>query len=145
VLLLLPLAAALVACGGGSGAPAASTTAPTTTATTATKGKLHVVMSADGHHPAIGHAWTYEVRVTDAATGKPVRATIHLQFLFGGVPVGEVGRHTVANGVWKETIPGTGKDAFPPAAIGQALVLHAAVTSKGYRPAAAGWKVQVVK
>ena len=85
------------------------------------------------------------MHVTDAATGKPVPARIHLQFYFNGFPVGEVGRHVVPHGVWKETIPGTGKDAFPPAAVGQPLVLHAAVTAKGYPPATAGWKVRVVK
>jgi hypothetical protein len=142
-LALVPVLLALAACGGGS-ASAPPTTRSATTAPAA-KGTLHVVMSADSHHPQLRHAWTYSVRVTDAANGKPVAATIHLQFFFAGSSVGEVGRHVVANGVWKETIPATGKDAFPPAAVGQPLVLRAAVKAKGYRPATAGWKVQVVK
>jgi len=145
LLALVPVLLAVAACGGGSAsAPTAATRTATTTAPAA-RGTLHVVMSADSHHPQLGHAWTYAVRVTDAAGGKPVAATIHLQFFFAGSPVGEVGRHRVGNGVWEETIPATGKDAFPPAAVGQPLVLHAAVKAKGYRPAAAGWKVQVVK
>lgn len=146
-LALLPFLLAVAACGGGSTSATTATTtrAPATTAAPAVKGALHVAMSADSHHPQLGHTWTYEVRVTDAADGKPVRAAIHLQFLFAGTPVGEVGRHTVANGVWKETIPAKGKDAFPPAAVGQPLVLRATVTAKGYRRATAGWKVQVVK
>jgi hypothetical protein len=139
---LVPVVLVVAACGGGS--TGGSTTVATTQAPAA-KGRLHVAMSADSHHPQVGHAWTYQVHVTDAASGAPVAATIHLQFFFGGFAVGEVGRHRVANGVWKETIPATGKDAFPPAAIGEQLVLHAAVTAKGYRPASAGWKVQVVK
>ena len=129
LLALIPLALAAAACGGGSGAP---TTAPTTTAAAPVAKKLKVVMSAESHHPKIGHTWTYQVHVTDAATGKPVPARIHLQFWFNGVSVGEVGVHNVADGVWTETIPATGKDAFPPAAVGQPLVLHAIVTAKGY-------------
>lgn len=140
LLVLIPAALAAAACGGGS---QSSTTV--TTAAPASPKLLHVTMSAESHHPKLGQTWTYQVRVTDAATGKPVAAKIHLQFWFNGVSVGEVGRHTVADGVWKETIPAKGKDAFPPAALGQPLVLHAAVTAKGYRPASAGWKVSVVK
>lgn len=141
LLVLIPLALASAACGGGSHASA--TTAAATTS--AGKKTLRVVLTAQSHHPKIGHTWTYEVRATDASTGKAVAAKIHLQFWFNGVSVGEVGTHRVANGFWKETIPARGPDAFPPAAVGQPLVLHAAVTAPGYRPATAGWKVSVVK
>lgn len=146
LVVLLSVLFVAAACGGGSKASSTTvaTTAPASTHATATK-KLHVVVSAQSHHPKLGHTWTYQVRVTDAATGKPVAARIHLQFYFGGAPVGEVGRHSVANGFWKETIPAKGKDAFPPAAVGQPLVLHATVTAKGYATAAAGWSVEVVK
>ena len=135
-LALLPVVLAAAACGGGS--------TPATT-TSATRGTLRVSITAESHHPQLGHTWTYRVRVTDAATGKPVAARIHLQFLFGGAPVGEVGRHRVRDGVWRETIPATGKDAFPPASVGQSLVLRANVTAPGYRPAAAGWSVKAVR
>jgi hypothetical protein len=87
----------------------------------------------------------YEVHVTDAATGKPVAARIRLQFTFGGKPVATIGRHLVKDGVWKETIPATGKDAFPPAAVGPKLALRATATAAGYRTASGSWKVQVVK
>lgn len=107
--------------------------------------RLHVAITAQSHHPKLGHTWSYSVKVTDAETRKPVRAKIHLQMWFNGVSVGEVGTHTVKNGVWKETIPARGPDAFPPAAVGQPLTLHAAVTSSGYRKASAGWKFSVVK
>jgi hypothetical protein len=140
---LIPVALAAAACGGGSHPTTSSS--PATTSAPPAKGTLHVVLGAQSHHPQLGHTWTYQVHVTDAATGKPVAAKIHLQFWFNGVSVGEVGTHRVANGVWKETIPATGADAFPPAAVGQKLVLHAAVTATGYRAAAAGWKVSVVK
>lgn len=142
VLALLPLALVVAACGGGSST--VSTTAAATRAPAA-KRALHVTISAQSHHPRLRRTWTYRVRVADAATGKPVAARIHLQFLFNGVPVGEVGRHRLADGTWEETIPATGKDAFPPAAVGQPLVLHVAATAKGYRPAGAGWTVKVVR
>jgi hypothetical protein len=144
VLALLALVFVAAACGGGS-APPATTTAATTRAAPAAKPRLRVVITAQSHHPQLGHTWTYQVRVTDRATGKPVACRIHLQFFFAGTPVGEVGKHTVANGIWKETIPAKGKDAFPPAALGQPVVLHATVTAPGYATATAGWDVSVVK
>ena len=73
--------------------------------------------------------------------GKPVAALIHLQFLFGGSPVGEVGKHRVANGFWQETF--SGKGAFPAAARGQPLTLEATVTVTGHPVAKAGWKIVV--
>ena len=87
-----------------------------------------MLLIADSHHPRVGKPWHYEVRVTDAA-GRPVPARVHLQILFGGVPVGQVGRHRVASGVWRETI-GTGRNApFPARARGQPLVFEAVVTA----------------
>jgi hypothetical protein len=89
-----------------------------------------VLLIADSHHPRVGKPWHYEVRVTDAA-GRPVPALVHLQILFGGVPVGQVGRHRVASGVWRETI-GTGRNApFPARARGQPLVFEAVATARG--------------
>jgi hypothetical protein len=143
LLALLPVLLAAAACGGGSTAPPTSTAASTQASTG--KPRLRVVITAESHHPKLGHTWTYRVRVTDKATGKPVACRIHLQFVFGGSPVGEVGRHRVANGFWKETIPAKGKDAFPPAAIGFTVVLRATVTAPGYPAAKAGWNVSVVK
>ena len=96
------------------------------------QGGIRVRLTADSHHPRVGRPWHYEVRVTDSA-GRPVAATIHLQILFGGSPVGQVGRHRVANGVWSETI-GTGRNApFPAKARGVPLVFEAVVTAKGQR------------
>ncbi|HKI92080.1 MAG TPA: hypothetical protein VJ986_07245 [Gaiellaceae bacterium] len=146
VLALLPVVLLAAACGGGSKAPA--TTAAATTATTAqtssAKPVLQVALTAESHHPVVGQTWTYQVHVTDPS-GKPVASRIHLQFLFGGMVVGEVGVHVVSDGVWKETIPAKGKDAFPPAAVGQALVLRATATAKGYRAGTARWTVTVKK
>jgi hypothetical protein len=143
LLVLLLVAPALAACGGGS--KPAATTAPTTTQAPAAKPKLHVVLTAESHHPKLGQTWTYEVRVTDKATGKPVACLIHIEVTFGGVPVGQVGRHRVKDGIWKETIPAKGKDAFPPAALGQHVVWRATVTAAGYPKAVATWPISVVK
>ena len=106
---------------------------------------LHVALTAESHHPVLHKTWTYQVKVTDAATGKPVSCLIHIQVTFNGVPVGEVGKHHEANGFWKETIPATGKEAFPPAAIGQHVVWHVTVTAPGYAKAVANWPISVVK
>jgi hypothetical protein len=125
----------LAACGGGKTKP----TAPAPVAQA--KQRLHVVIRAQDHHPRVGRRWHYEVRVT--AGGKPVAATIHLQFLFGGSPVGEVGTHTVKNGIWQETFGTPGHPPFPAAAAGQSLVLEATVHAKGYRAAKAGWPIVV--
>ena len=132
LLVLVALLGLAAACGGSS--HARTTALP----------KLRVAITAQSHHPQLHHTWTYQVRVT-GPSGKPVACRIHLQFFFAGSPVGEVGVHVVDNGFWKETIPATGKDAFPPASVGQPLVLHATVTAKGYRTGTAGWKVSVVK
>lgn len=107
---------------------------------------LYATITAQSHHPVVGKTWSYKVTVTDAA-GKPVACTIHLQMLLrpAYIPVGEVGRHTVKNGVWRETIPAKGPDAFPLAAVGQPLALQATVTAKGYAAAKARWKIAVVK
>jgi hypothetical protein len=129
-LLSLALAAAVLA-GPGAAAPQVK--------------KLHVVITGQSHHPVVGKTWHYEVTVTDAA-GKPVACKIHLQMLLAGLSVvGEVGTHVVKNGVWQETIVAKGPNAFPPAAVGEPLVLQATVTAKGYAVAKARWSIAVVK
>jgi hypothetical protein len=100
-----------------------------------------VTIAGQDHHPLVGKKWHYQVRVT--LNGKPVAAFIHLQFLFGGSPVGEVGKHSVPNGVWQETFGTPGHPPFPAAARGQPLVLAATVTVKGHPVARAGWPIVV--
>jgi hypothetical protein len=133
---LLALVFLAASCGGGAKAP---TTSP------ATKKTLRIALTAQSHHPRLGHTWTYQVRVADAATGKPVACLIHVQVTFGGAPVGQIGRHHVENGLWKETIPAAGKNAFPPAAVGQHVVWQAIATAPGYRRAVANWPISVVR
>lgn len=125
ILLAAVLVVALAGC-GGHGKAATTQSAATTTAAP----KLHVVIVGQSHHPRVGKRWHYVVRVTDAS-GKPVPSNIHLQFLFAGVPVGQVGRHHVAHGVWSETFGVPGNPAFPARARGQALQLQAIATSGG--------------
>jgi hypothetical protein len=131
-LLVIPLV--LAACGGTSHART------TTTTTTAQATRLSVVIVGQNHHPLVNTRWHYEVRVS--AAGKPVAGFhIHLQFLFNGVAVGQVGVHTVKGSVWQETFGTPGSPPFPPASRGQRLVLQAIVTVKGYPVAKAGWWV----
>jgi hypothetical protein len=124
-------------------AAACGATKHTGTTTQAARTRLHVVVSAESHHPVLGHTWTYEVDVT--ANGKPVACRIHVQVFFNGFSVGEVGVHVVKKGIWKETIPATGKDAFPPAAVGQHVMWHAVATAKGYLKGVGVYPISVVK
>jgi len=105
----------------------------------ATKPKVTIV--GQDHKPLVGKKWHYEVRVT--LNGKPVAAFIHLQFLFHGVAVGEVGRHTVKSGFWQETFGTPGHPPFPASAAGQPLVLQATVRVTGHPVAKAGWSIVV--
>ncbi len=136
---LVPLVLLLVACGGGTKKP--TTSAPATAHAPAAKPKLHVVITGQDHRPRVGKHWHYEVRVT-GMNGKPVPAHIHLQFVFGALPVGEVGKHFVRNGIWRETFGVGINPPFPAASRGQPLVLQATVTSPGYAKAKAGWPVR---
>jgi hypothetical protein len=116
--------AALVGCGGHA------KKGTTTTRAKPPPSGIRVSLTADSHRPKVGKPWHYEVRVTDAS-GHPVPATVHLQILFGGTPVGQVGRHHVANGVWSETIGTDGNAPFPARSLGVPLVFEAVVTARG--------------
>ncbi|HEY8028881.1 MAG TPA: hypothetical protein VIE38_05150 [Gaiellaceae bacterium] len=107
------------------------------------KTKLRVVVTAQSHHPILHHTWWYKVVVT--ANGKPVACRIHVQVFFNGFSVGEVGTHVLKTGVWKETIPAKGVNAFPPAAVGQHVAWHAIATAKGYAQGIGTFPVSVVK
>jgi hypothetical protein len=135
----LLLAAALLTALAGCGGHGAKTTT-IVTPPPKQKSPLHVVLTADSHHPRVGKRWHYEVRVTDA-TGKPVPANIHIQILFGGAPVGQVGRHHVVSGVWQETLGIPGNPPFPAQAKGIRLVFEALATSRGRTGKADYWIV----
>jgi hypothetical protein len=129
------LLAAVVAVGAGCGGHARARTKAKPAA------RIHVQLAADSHRPRVGKPWHYEVRVTDPA-GNPVPARVHLQILFGGAPVGQIGRHRVANGIWQETIGADGNEPFPARARGVRLVFEAIVTAKG-ETRRAHWWIQV--
>ena len=130
-LLVAALVAAFAAgCGGHERAAATTRATP--------KPSIVVRLTAQSHRPLVGKRWRYQVRVTDAA-GRPVPARVHLQILFGGVPVGQVGRHRVVNGVWRETLGAPGNPPFPAQARGQPLVLQAVVTARGQTTKANWW------
>jgi hypothetical protein len=120
------LLAGLLAGCGGHGRTAASSVSTAT----AKPPSIRVRLLAESHHPRVGRPWRYEVRVTGPG-GDPVEADVHLQILFGGVPVGQVGRHHVENGVWRETIGRGANPPFPARARGQPLVFEAVVRAKG--------------
>jgi hypothetical protein len=130
------LAAALIAAlAGGCGGHEKTGVAATRPRS---KPSILVHLTAQSHHPRVGERWSYEVRVTDAG-GKPLPARVHIQLLFGEVPVGQVGRHRVASGVWRETLGAPGNPPFPARARGQPLVLQAVVTAKGRTRKANYW------
>ena len=101
---------------------------------------FRVRLTAQSHHPRVGKLWHYEVRVTDAK-GRPLHALVHLQILFNGTPVGQVGRHQVV-GVWRETLGAPGNPPFPAQARGQPLVFQAVVTARG-RTVKRNWWIRV--
>lgn len=130
------LGSVVLLAGCGSSAKPATTLAAKTT-------KLKVVVTAQSHHPVLHRTWWYRVAVT--ANGRPVACGIHIQVFFNGVSVGEVGTHVVKNGVWKETIPAKGVNAFPPAAVDQHVDWHAVATAKGYAKGVGIYPISVVK
>jgi hypothetical protein len=130
--LALAVLIAVVGCGGHGAS---------TTRAVKPEPRIHVRLTADSHRPSVGKPWHYEVRVTDAA-GKPVPARIHLQIVFNGVPVGPIGRHRVANGVWRETVGEGANQPFPNQARGIPLTFQAVVTALG-QTQKANYRIQV--
>ena len=125
----LPLVVALAAgCGGSSRSTTTATTAPPTHA--ARPLPFRATLHAATHTPRATAAWPYTVRVTDLR-GRPIRARIRMQVLFGGVPVGKVdgGRTFTFVGVWRE--PRNSPVVWPRAARGRPLVFEAIVSAKG--------------
>jgi hypothetical protein len=132
------LAATVLVLAAGCGGHSSSQ--PTTATRAQAKPQIHVRLTADTHHPRVGKPWHYEVRVTDAA-GQPVPARVHLQIVFAGAPVGQIGRHRVANGVWQETIGADGNAPFPSRARGIKLAFQAIANARGQTAKANYWIV----
>jgi hypothetical protein len=115
----------VAACGSSSSSTSGPTSASTGTTTTAPPvAAIHVRLTAPTHTPVANAPWHYVVRVTSAA-GAPIPALIHLQALFQGQVVGQIGLHRTAHGVWAETIK------WPNASVGQPLVFQVKATANG--------------
>jgi hypothetical protein len=121
-----PLLVVVVAAACGSSHRAAKAKPPPPRATRPFRAVLH----APTHHPRAGKPWLYSVRVTDLS-GRPIRARIRMQVLFGGVPVGKVdgGKTFTFVGTWRE--PKAEPLIWPARSRGRALTFEAIVTARG--------------
>jgi hypothetical protein len=101
-----------------------------TTKTERARVPFSAVLHAPTHHPRAGKPWLYSVRVTDL-DGRPIKARIRMQVLFGGLPVGKVdkGRTFSFVGVWRE--PKKAPLIWPARSRGQPLTFEAIVTARG--------------
>jgi hypothetical protein len=120
-----PLLVLLVAGCGGSGSRSAATTKPQRA-----RLPFRALLHAPTHEPKAGKPWLYSVRVTDLQ-GRPIRARITMQILFGGVPVGKVdsGKTFTFVGTWRE--PKSSPLIWPARARGRPLTFEAIVTARG--------------
>jgi len=91
---------------------------------------FRAVLHAPTHHPRAGKPWLYSVRVTDPS-GRPIRARIRMQVLFGGIPVGKVdsGKTFSFVGTWRE--PKRAPLTWPARSRGHPLTFEAIVTARG--------------
>ena len=65
--------------------------------------RFRAVLHAPTHHPRASQPWLYSVRVTNLQ-GRPIRARIRMQVIFGGIAVGKVdgGKTFTFTGTWRE-------------------------------------------
>jgi hypothetical protein len=91
---------------------------------------FRAVLRAPTHHPRAGRPWLYSVRVTDMR-GRPIRARIRMQVLFGGIAVGKVdgGKTFTFVGTWRE--PKRSPVIWPARSRGHQLTFEAIVTARG--------------
>ncbi len=128
------VAVGLAACGGSS----SSKTTSTATTPKPVPATIHLALTATNHTPVANKPWYYTVRITNSA-GKPVSATVRAQVLTQGQVVGQIDNRAVHNapkGVWTEEV------TWPPAAVGQPLVMQVVVTALG-STAKANYAIQV--
>jgi len=92
--------------------------------------RFRAVLHAPTHTPKAGKPWLYSVRVTDLQ-GRPIRARITMQVLFGGIPVGKVdgGKTFSFVGTWRE--PRKEPLIWPARSRGRPLTFEAIVTARG--------------
>ena len=119
-----PLVVLSVAGCGGSHSTA------TTTKPHRARVPFRAVLHAPTHTPEAGKPWLYSVRVTDLQ-GRPIRARIRMQILFGGIAVGQVdgGKTFTFVGTWRE--PKRSPLIWPARSRGRPLTFEAIVTAHG--------------
>ena len=92
--------------------------------------RFRAVLHAPTHHPRASQPWLYSVRVTNLQ-GRPIRARIRMQVLFGGIAVGKVdgGKTFAFTGTWRE--PKAAPLIWPARSRGRTLTFEAIVTARG--------------
>jgi hypothetical protein len=136
----MALALVLFAAGCGDNASTRGATSRAA-ASGAQPSPVRVTISAPTHHPRVNALWPVTVRVTNAA-GQPLRATLTMQILLGGTPVGKVDNGRVYHfvGSWREK---KGQEiTWPAASRGQPLQFEAIVKAQG-RSVKRTWAIRV--
>jgi len=91
---------------------------------------IHVTVSSPTHRPKVNVPWPVKVTVTNTK-GKPVAATLTMQVLFDGQPVGKIDNGAVYHfvGTWKER---KGNEiTWPASSKGEPLTLQFIVKAQG--------------
>jgi hypothetical protein len=124
------IAAALVLVALASGCGSSHASHATATRPHRARLPFRAVLHAPTHRPRAGAPWLYSVRVTDLR-GRPIRAWIRMQVLFGGIPVGMVdgGKTFTFVGMWRE--PKKAPLIWPARSRGRTLTFEAIVSARG--------------
>ena len=114
---------------GYADAPGAAA-ARTTPARTVAAVTIHVTVSSPTHTPKVNVPWPVKVTVTNAK-GKPVAATLTMQVLFSGQPVGKIDNGATYHfvGTWQERKGN--KITWPASSKGEPLTLQFIVKAQG--------------
>ena len=93
-------------------------------------GTINVTVSSPTHKPKVNVPWPVKVTLTNAK-GKPVAATLTMQVLFSGQPVGKIDKGAVYHfvGTWQER---KGNEiTWPASSRGEPLTLQFIVKAQG--------------
>ncbi len=132
-------ALALILVAAGCGGHAAKKHAATTAVHPGSS--VDVAIVAATHHPKVNKPWPVTIKVTDAS-GKPLRASLWMQILFNGTPVGKVDNGHVYHfvGSWHER---KGNEiTWPKASRGQPLDFEVVVRAR-HKTIKKTWSIQV--
>jgi hypothetical protein len=104
-------------------------------------GSFRVTVSSPTHAPKVNAAWPVRVTATDAA-GKPLAATLTMQVLFDGTPVGKIDNGAVYHfvGSWQERKGNA--ITWPAASRGEPLTVEFIVTAQG-KTVDKDWSIRV--